>query len=179
MSRFVRIEVKVDTLVDELLAYVADPPAVRRIREYPVLRELGGPGTFAGPRKPEYRNREYRVRRELEGPGTLGLNPEVLEMMRLDGVQRREDVAAYVSWSLAAVAYAAPGAIQRLPAGRPTRREAEVLRLVAAGKTNPEVAAALTVSRHTVKRHLDNLFDKLGLSSRVEAAAYALREGIV
>jgi DNA-binding NarL/FixJ family response regulator len=54
-----------------------------------------------------------------------------------------------------------------------------VLRLVAAGKTNPDVAAELVVSRHTVKRHLDNLFAKLGLSSRAEAAAYALREGIV
>jgi DNA-binding NarL/FixJ family response regulator len=53
------------------------------------------------------------------------------------------------------------------------------LRLVAAGMTNPEIAAALAVSRHTVKRHLDNLFAKLGLSSRAEATAYALREGIV
>jgi hypothetical protein len=43
---FVRIEVDVETLVDELHAYVADSPAVRRKREYPVLRELGGPGTY-------------------------------------------------------------------------------------------------------------------------------------
>jgi DNA-binding CsgD family transcriptional regulator len=154
MSRLVRIEVKVETLVDELLAYVADPAAVRRDQEYPVLREL-------------------------EGPGTLGLNPEVLEVMRLDGVRRREDVAAYVSWCLAAVVAAAPRAISRAPVPRPTRREAQVLRLIAAGKTNPQVAAALAVSRHTVKRHLDNLFAKLGLSSRTEAAAYALREGIL
>jgi DNA-binding CsgD family transcriptional regulator len=146
---------------------------VRR-QEYPVLGELGGPGTFA-----RRWNREYSVLRELEGPGTLDLNPEVLEMMRLDGVRRRADVAAYVAWCLTVGTAAAPGAIRPRPARRPTRREAQVLRLVAAGKTNPQVAAALAVSRHTVKRHLDNLFAKLGLSSRAEAAAYALREGIV
>ena len=173
MSRLVRIEVKVETLVDELHAYVADPPAVRRKREYPVLRELGRPGAVG-----VMRNRAYLVLRELEGPGTLGLNPEVLEMMRLDGVRRREDVASYVSWMLGAWITAAPQAIRCVPKERPTRREAEVLRLVAAGKTNPEIAAELTVSRHTVKRHLDNLFAKLGLSSRAEATAYALREGI-
>jgi DNA-binding CsgD family transcriptional regulator len=174
MSRLVRIEVKVETLVDELLAYVADPPAMRRNREYPVLGELGGPGAFA-----VRWNQVYPVLRELEGPGTLGMNREVLEVMRLDGVRRREDVASYVSWCLTPSITAAPRAIRRLPAGRPTRREAQVLRLVAAGKTNPEVAAELAVSRHTLKRHLDNLFAKLGLSSRAEAAAYALREGIV
>ena len=177
MSRFVHIEVDVEALVDELHAYVADPPAVRRNREYAVLRGLRGPAKTA-----VRRNWEYRVRRDwstLNGPGTLGLNPEALEMMRLDGVQRREDVEAYVSWSLATCTTGAPQAIRYLPEGRPTRREAEVLRLVAAGKTNPEIAAALAVSRHTVKRHLDNLFAKLGLSSRAAATAYALREGIV
>ena len=174
MSRLVRIEVQVETLVDELLAYVVDRADVRRRQEYPVLGELGGPGTFA-----RRWNREYSVLRELEGPGTLGLNPEVLEMMRLDGVRRRADVAAYVAWCLTAAVTAAPRAVSGGPVRRPTRREAQVLRLVAAGKTNPQVAAALAVSRHTVKRHLDNLFAKLGLSSRAEAAAYALREGIV
>ncbi len=174
MSRFVRIEVDVETLVDELHAYVADPPAVRRKREYPVLRELGGPGTYVHTRYGLRLNRQYPVLRD-----TLRLNWEVLAMMRLDGVREREDVAAFVAWSLSARdTPELRASARRLPARRPTRREAEVLRLVAAGKSNPEISAALAVSRNTVKRHLDNLFAKLGLSSRVEATTYALREGI-
>ena len=54
-----------------------------------------------------------------------------------------------------------------------TRREAEVLALVAAGKTNREVATALTISQKTVARHLSNIFTKIEVSSRTEAAAYA------
>ena len=52
-------------------------------------------------------------------------------------------------------------------------RELEVLRLVAAGKTNREIAAALVVSEHTVARHLQNIFAKLGVSSRTAATAFA------
>ena len=177
MSRFVRIEVDVETLVDELHAYVADPPAVRRKREYAVLRELGGPGTYVYGRYGVHSNWPYPALRD-----TLRLNWEVLAMMRLDGVCERKDVAAFVAWMLSERATAGnPGsrAGRHLPARRATRRETEVLRLVAAGKTNPEVAAELGVSRNTVKRHLDNLFAKLDLSTRTEAAAYALREGIV
>jgi DNA-binding CsgD family transcriptional regulator len=59
-----------------------------------------------------------------------------------------------------------------LPGGL-TAREAEVLRLVAAGKTNREVAAELVVSEHTVARHLQNIFAKLGVSSRSAATAFA------
>ncbi|MGH2789087.1 MAG: LuxR C-terminal-related transcriptional regulator [Actinomycetota bacterium] len=54
-----------------------------------------------------------------------------------------------------------------------TRREAEVLALVASGKTNREVATALSISRKTVARHLSNIFTKIEVSSRTEAAAYA------
>ena len=54
-----------------------------------------------------------------------------------------------------------------------TDRECEVLRLVATGMTNRAIAAALTVSQHTVGRHLQNIFTKLGVSSR--AAAHRLR----
>jgi DNA-binding NarL/FixJ family response regulator len=54
-----------------------------------------------------------------------------------------------------------------------TPREAEVLALVAAGKTNREVATALSISRKTVARHLSNIFTKIDVSSRTEAAAYA------
>lgn len=54
-----------------------------------------------------------------------------------------------------------------------TPRELEVLRLVAAGKTNRDIADALTISPHTVGRHLQNIFMKLDLSSRAAATAYA------
>ena len=52
-------------------------------------------------------------------------------------------------------------------------RECEVLRLVAAGQTNREIGAELVLSEHTVARHLQNIFGKLGLSSRAAATAYA------
>ena len=63
-------------------------------------------------------------------------------------------------------------------AGGLTEREAEVLRLVAAGKTNRQIAAELVLSEKTVARHLSNIFDKLGVSSRAAATAFALRAGI-
>ena len=54
-----------------------------------------------------------------------------------------------------------------------TAREIEVLRLVASGRSNGEIAAALVISEHTVARHLQNIFGKLGVSTRTAAAAYA------
>jgi DNA-binding CsgD family transcriptional regulator len=54
-----------------------------------------------------------------------------------------------------------------------TARELEVLRLVASGRSNSEIAAALVISEHTVARHLQNIFGKLGVSTRTAAAAYA------
>jgi DNA-binding CsgD family transcriptional regulator len=58
-------------------------------------------------------------------------------------------------------------------------RELEVLRLVAAGKTNREIAAALVVSEHTVARHVQNIFAKLRVSSRTAAAAFAYEHELV
>jgi DNA-binding NarL/FixJ family response regulator len=60
-----------------------------------------------------------------------------------------------------------------------TTREAEVLALVAAGKSNREVAAALVVSEKTVARHLSNIFSKLGVSSRTAATAFAFEHDLV
>lgn len=60
-----------------------------------------------------------------------------------------------------------------------TAREAEVLALVAQGLTNREIAEELTVSEHTVARHLSNIFTKLDVSSRTAAAAHAFAHGIV
>jgi DNA-binding CsgD family transcriptional regulator len=62
-------------------------------------------------------------------------------------------------------------------AGRPdglTARESEILRLLTAGNTNREIAAELVVSIHTVERHLQNAYRKIGVRNRADAAAYAV-----
>lgn len=64
------------------------------------------------------------------------------------------------------------------PAGL-TPREVEVLRLVATGRTNPQIAAGLVLSEKTVARHLSNIFAKLGVGSRTAAAAYAYEHGLM
>jgi DNA-binding CsgD family transcriptional regulator len=60
-----------------------------------------------------------------------------------------------------------------------TPREREVLRLVATGRANKEIAADLAISGHTVARHLQNIFLKLGVSSRAAATAYAYEHDVV
>lgn len=57
-------------------------------------------------------------------------------------------------------------------------REGEVLTLVAEGKSNKEIATALDIAENTVKNHLKNILEKLHLENRVQAAAYALRQGL-
>jgi DNA-binding NarL/FixJ family response regulator len=70
------------------------------------------------------------------------------------------------------------GADHAFPAGL-TAREAEVLRLVAAGKTNRAIAADLVLSEKTVARHVSNIFAKLGVSSRAAATAHAYQHDLV
>jgi predicted ATPase/DNA-binding CsgD family transcriptional regulator len=60
-----------------------------------------------------------------------------------------------------------------------TPREVDVLRLVAQGLSNPDIARRLVLSEHTVHRHLANILTKLGLSSRTAATAWAVRAGLV
>jgi ATP/maltotriose-dependent transcriptional regulator MalT len=99
---------------------------------------------------------------------------------------------AVLEWDAARYTFDELGAIDELarvearlspaPLSRPsglTEREVEVLRLVARGYTNREIAAALVLSEHTVRRHLQNVFGRLGVSSRAAAAAFAVQHDLV
>jgi DNA-binding NarL/FixJ family response regulator len=60
-----------------------------------------------------------------------------------------------------------------------TERELQVLRLVAAGKSNREIASTLVISEHTVARHVQNIFAKVDVSSRAAAGAFAFEHDLV
>ena len=60
-----------------------------------------------------------------------------------------------------------------------TSREIEVIKLVAAGRRDKEIAVALSISAHTVRVHMKNIFTKLGVSDRTEAMSLAIRRGII
>jgi DNA-binding NarL/FixJ family response regulator len=107
---------------------------------------------------------------------------QVLVGRALRGVGDEESAAAELGAAARALTAlrATPAAqeVERLLAPGPlpgglTAREAEVLRLVASGSSNPEIAAALFLSEKTVARHLSNIFTKLDVSSRTAAAAFA------
>jgi DNA-binding CsgD family transcriptional regulator len=86
--------------------------------------------------------------------------------------QKDEDIAATGAGAVTGARPTAPW-----PAGL-TERQVEVLRLVARGKSNREIAADLVLGEYTVMRHLSNIFHKIGASSRAAAASFAAREGI-
>lgn len=69
-------------------------------------------------------------------------------------------------------------ATTELPDGL-SSREAEVLRLIAAGRSNKEIAGELFVSEATVKTHINNIFGKAGLRDRAQAVHYAFTRGLV
>ena len=64
-----------------------------------------------------------------------------------------------------------------IEARRLTARESEIVRHVATGLRNAEIAQRLSVTEGTIKTHLNNVFQKLGIRDRVELVLYALREG--
>jgi DNA-binding CsgD family transcriptional regulator len=86
------------------------------------------------------------------------------------GAVRDADAAAALMRSLGAKGRAGPRAVGLL-----SRRELEVLRLVAEGLSNREIAERLFISPKTAEHHVSRIYAKLGLSSRAEAAAYAAR----
>ena len=71
-----------------------------------------------------------------------------------------------------------PPAHTQVPSGL-TSRQVEVLILVAAGKTNREIGEELYVSEHTVRRHLQNIFTRIEVTTRAAATAYAYEHGLM
>ncbi len=69
--------------------------------------------------------------------------------------------------------------LQTAGRSRLSSRELEILTHVASGQTNREIAAVLTISQHTVGRHLENIFSKLGVSSRAAATAHAYEHDLL
>ena len=104
----------------------------------------------------------------------------VAALLRADGevalVGAAEDADLVVSERV--VATAAPGALAQAGAAL-TARELEVLRLVARGLGNKEIAADLGITTHTVKYHLAAVLEKLGVRSRTEAVSLGVRKGLV
>lgn len=69
--------------------------------------------------------------------------------------------------------------LERVPRTGLSSRETEILALIAKGKSNKEIASALTISEGTVRVHASNLFAKLGCSDRAQAVSEAFRRGII
>ena len=65
------------------------------------------------------------------------------------------------------------------PAQELTKREIEIIRRIADGKTNKEVGNILNISEKTVKNHVRNIFQKLGVDDRTQAAIYAIKKGLI
>jgi DNA-binding CsgD family transcriptional regulator/tetratricopeptide (TPR) repeat protein len=112
------------------------------------------------------------LRRAAEVTGRLGARPLDDEVKAL-AQRARIDLAPHAAAGATAAAGAAPA--ERLGL---TPREAEVLALVAAGRSNRQVAQALFISPKTVGVHVSNILAKLGVAGRVEAAAVAHRLGL-
>jgi len=87
---------------------------------------------------------------------------------------RHADAAAALLRSLGAPIRTGPKGVGGL-----TGREVQVLRLVARGLSNQEIATALVISEHTARRHLQNIFAKIGVSSRAAATAYAFQHDLM
>ncbi len=112
---------------------------------------------------------EYRMQRAADLVDTL-----------LEGVEQLENrIQTNAEKSLSSVTPSHLAHAEYQLELRLTRRELEVLRLVAEGHTDREVADALVLSPRTVNRHLSNIFTRLDVPGRAAAVAYAIRQGLV
>ena len=112
----------------------------------------------------------------LLGRACLGLGDRSSAALELD--QARATFSS-LGAALDLLALEEPTGATPSAAGGLSAREIEVLEQVAHGRTNREIADALSISHHTVGRHLENIFAKLGVSGRAAATAYAMEHGLL
>jgi DNA-binding CsgD family transcriptional regulator len=143
----------------------------------PILEQFFGPraagrplparvGAWLDAEQERRRDRSLESRARIDAPLVGENGPDRLLVTLVSGVtdfdvlvlHRRESVPS----------------IERLESFSMSRREAEVLQLVIAGETNASIAAALFISAGTVKKHLDNVYRKLGVGNRAAAVATVL-----
>ncbi|WP_431900009.1 LuxR C-terminal-related transcriptional regulator [Nonomuraea sp. bgisy101] len=174
---------------DELRTIAADVdmPFLHAVAAHATGAVLVGEGD--GQAALEALRRAWRTWHELDAPYETACARVLMGLAcRLlgdeDGAAMELDAARWVFQELGAGPdVARVEALSRKTAARTTSpltmREAQVLRLVAAGKTNRAIAADLFLSEKTVARHVSNIFTKLGVSSRSAATAYAYEHGLV
>jgi ATP/maltotriose-dependent transcriptional regulator MalT len=112
------------------------------------------------------------------GRAALLLSAALLATGDADAARVHERAALDAFERLGVPPPAYPGSADRSPPGGLTRREAEILAGVATGASNRDVAADLSISEATVRRHLANIYTKLGVGSRTAAAAWAHEQGL-
>jgi predicted ATPase/DNA-binding CsgD family transcriptional regulator/transcriptional regulator with XRE-family HTH domain/Tfp pilus assembly protein PilF len=124
-------------------------------------------------------DRQVEALRAQLGPAAFRTAWDNGRAMTPEQVIAAHDQTLPSSQSAAAVPLASDPAPEGDPAPDLTAREVEVLRLLAGGLTNAEIAERLVVSTHTVNAHLRSIFSKLGVTKRTAAARYAIDHGLV
>jgi len=121
------------------------------------------------------------IKNGAQGYLLKNLNPEDLFKM-LEAVRRNEPALSPAMMTRILNEFRQPSHSQEPPqpvCEELTPRELEVLQQVVRGATNREIAETLCIAENTVKIHLRNILEKLHLQNRIQAATYALREGLV
>jgi DNA-binding CsgD family transcriptional regulator/pimeloyl-ACP methyl ester carboxylesterase len=161
--------------------FITDQNAVRNCNLRPVLPLLNVPTLVLGPR-----NSPLTPKSEDRWRGAAGLIQNSRLVLLDDGSSIGglttdsgiPPAATAVIDFFDGLATGQAEAHYQLPAGLLSKRELEVLRLLAAGRSNQQIADELVISLNTVRRHVSNVFDKTGVANRAQATAYAKDHGI-
>jgi len=166
----------VEELAPDVLLLDMEMPGMKGLEVARTLKEKESPTRVLA--LSTYDNKQFILGLLSSGASGYLVKEEVPETIidAVRGVARGEQ-----GWVSRKIAAQMANWVQRgsSESGGLTEREVEVLRLIAAGKTNQEIGLALGISYKTVEKHIDSIYMKLGVSSRVEAAVYAVRDHLV